>query len=266
MWTNCSIETALNIGGFVNGKVFIVGAGPGDPRLITVQGINCLQMADVVVYDRLIDPALLEEAPVQAKRVYVGKESGHHSLPQDQINEILAEHASSGRTVVRLKGGDPFVFGRGGEEAAFLAARGIAFEIIPGVSSAVAAPALAGIPVTHRGVANSFAVATGHPCAKGSEVDFLSLYKAAGTLVVLMGVERRIEIAQCLIEGQVDPTTPVAIIEQGSRAEQRTTITSLKDIGRDSAGVKPPAVIVIGNVVALHSLIPAANEALDSRE
>jgi uroporphyrin-III C-methyltransferase len=240
----------------VNGKVFIVGAGPGDPRLITVRGVECLQTADVVVYDRLIDPSLLEKIPPQAKRVYAGKESGHHSLPQDQINEILVEYASAGNTVVRLKGGDPFVFGRGGEEAAFLASKGIAFEIIPGVSSSVAVPELAGIPVTHRGVANSFAVATGHPQSEGFEVDFLSLFKAAGTLVILMGVEQRLKIAQGLIDGKVDPATPVAIIEQGSRAEQRTTITTLKDIGRDSAGVKSPAVIVIGNVVSLKSVIP----------
>jgi uroporphyrin-III C-methyltransferase len=240
----------------VNGKVFIVGAGPGDPRLITVRGVECLRMADVVVYDRLIDPSLLDKAPSQAKRVYVGKESGHHSLPQDKINEVLVEYASAGKTVVRLKGGDPFVFGRGGEEAAFLATKGIAFEIVPGVSSSVAVPELSGIPVTHRGIANSFAVATGHPQAKGYEVDFLSLFKAAGTLVVLMGVEQRLKIAKCLIDGQVDPATPVAIIEEGCRAGQRTTITTLKNIARDSIDVKPPAVIVIGNVVSLRSSIP----------
>jgi uroporphyrin-III C-methyltransferase len=245
----------------MSGKVFIVGAGPGDPRLITVRGIECLRMADVVVYDRLIDPDLLDEAPVEAERIYVGKEGGRHSLPQDQINELLAAHASSGKTVVRLKGGDPFVFGRGGEEAVFLSAKGIESEIVPGVSSAVAAPALAGIPVTHRGIANSFAVVTGHPCAKGSEPDFPALYKAAGTLVVLMGVEQRLEIARSLIEGQVDPETPVAIIEQGSRAEQRTTITSLRDIGLEGKGIQPPAVIVIGGVVALQSAITKTNKA-----
>lgn len=239
----------------MKGRVFIVGAGPGDPRLITIRGIECLHMADVVVYDRLIDPELLDEAPIRAERIYVGKESGHHSWPQDQINELLATHASAGKNVVRLKGGDPFVFGRGGEEAAYLAGRGIASEIVPGVSSAIAVPELVGIPVTHRNIANSFAVATGHPCAKGSEVDFLSLYKAAGTLVVLMGVERRSEIARSLIDGQVDPETPVAIIEQGSRAEQRTTITSLKDIAQKGAGIKPPAVIVIGKVVTLQGAI-----------
>jgi len=244
----------------VHGMVYIVGAGPGDPKLITVRGIECLKLADVVVYDRLIDPKLLDKAPINAERVYVGKESGHHSWPQDQINELLAAHAAAGKAVVRLKGGDPFVFGRGGEEAAFLAERGIASEIVPGVSSAVAVPELVGIPVTHRGVANSFAVATGHPCAKGFEVDFLSLYKAAGTLVVLMGVEQRSEIARRLIDGQVDPATPVAIIEQGSRTEQRVTITNLMNVGSEGKGIKPPAVIVIGNVVSLQSTITNATK------
>jgi uroporphyrin-III C-methyltransferase len=244
----------------MQGMVYIVGAGPGDPRLITVRGIECLRMADVVVYDRLIDPELLDKAPIQAERIYVGKESGYHSLPQNQINELLAKHAESGKTVVRLKGGDPFVFGRGAEEAAYLAERKIDYEIIPGVSSAISAPELAGIPVTHRGVANAFAVATGHPCAKGFEVDFASLYKAAGTLVIMMGVERRREIAQCLIEGQIDPATPVAIIEQGSRAAQRITITCLKDIGMESVRIMPPAVIVIGEVVSLHPIISKTKE------
>jgi uroporphyrin-III C-methyltransferase len=239
----------------MRGKVYIVGAGPGDPRLITARGIECLNMANVVVYDRLIDPELLDESPIQAERIYVGKESGHHSWPQDQINELLLKHALEEKIVVRLKGGDPFIFGRGGEEAAFLNARGIPFEIVPGVSSAVAAPDMAGIPLTHRGISNSFAVATGHPVAPGSEVDFLSLYKAAGTLVILMGVGRRCEIAQCLMDGQVDPATPVAIIEQGSRTEQRVTITTLKDIRVEGHDIKAPAVIVIGNVVTLRDAI-----------
>ena len=142
----------------MSGKVYIVGAGPGDPRLITVRGLECIRAADVVVYDRLVDPALLDEAPHDAERVYVGKEPDHHALAQERIHELVAMHAGLGRTVVRLKGGDPFVFGRGGEEAAFLAERGIAYEIVPGVTSAIAVPACAGIPVTHRGISSSFAV------------------------------------------------------------------------------------------------------------
>jgi uroporphyrin-III C-methyltransferase len=253
----CVTQNALKCiqEGFVQGKVYIVGAGPGDPRLITVRGIECLNMAEVVVYDRLVDPDLLDKAPIKAERIYAGKESGHHSWPQDRINELLLKHASLGKIVVRLKGGDPFIFGRGGEEASFLASRGILFEIVPGVSSAIAAPAIAGIPLTYRGVSNSFAVATGHPCGPGSEVDFLSLYKAAGTLVILMGVGRRCEIAQRLIEGLVDPATAVAIIEHGSRAEQRVTLTTLKDIRLEGRDIKPPAVIVIGDVVALRDAI-----------
>jgi uroporphyrin-III C-methyltransferase len=239
----------------LSGKVFIVGAGPGDPRLITVWGVECLRMADAVVYDRLIDPGLLGEMREGAESIYVGKESGRHTWPQERINELLAALAAAGKTVVRLKGGDPFVFGRGGEEAAFLAARGIDVEIVPGISSAIAAPAFAGIPVTHRGLSNSFAVATGHPCPAGAEPDFLSLFRAAGTLVVLMGVERMPEIARTLLAGNADPVTPVAVIEQGSRAGQKITITDLLHAERDCISVKPPAVIVIGPTVALHDRI-----------
>lgn len=239
----------------MNGKVYIVGAGPGDPRLITVRGLECLHCADVVVYDRLIDPELLNATPKDAERIYVGKTSGRHTWSQERINELLASRALDGNAVVRLKGGDPFVFGRGGEEAAFLNGRGVPVEIVPGVSSSIAAPAFAGIPVTHRGVSNSFAVVTGHRCATGSEADFLSLYRAAGTLVVLMGVERKTEIARALIEGQVDPGTPVAIIEQGSRSGQNITFTDLENIDRDGAAVRPPAVIVIGMTVSLHRAI-----------
>jgi uroporphyrin-III C-methyltransferase len=263
----CPTENVIwGTGGFVRGKVYIVGAGPGDPRLITVRGIECLHMADVVVYDRLVDPKLLDEAPIRSERIYVGKEAGHHPWPQEQINELLLKHASLGKTVVRLKGGDPFIFGHGGEEAAFLNAHGIAYEIVPGVSSALAAPALAGIPLTYRGVSNSFAVATGHPAAPGSEVDFLSLYQAAGALVVLMGVGRRCEIAQRLMEGQVDPATPVAIVERGGFPDQCVTITNLKDILLEGQDIKPPAVIVIGNIVTLRESIISALVAAGGRD
>jgi uroporphyrinogen III methyltransferase/synthase len=240
------------------GKVYIVGAGPGDPRLITVRGLQCLREADTVVYDRLIDPELLAEARSGAELIYVGKESGKHLWPQERINELLVELALGGKIVTRLKGGDPFVFGRGGEEAACLTAKGIAVEIVPGVSSCIAVPAFAGIPVTHRGVSNSFAVATGHPCPSGGEADFLALYRAAGTLVVLMGVERRTQIAESLLKGDVDPATPVAVIEQGSRTEQKVTVTNLQNIGPDCASVKPPAVLVIGPTVNLHHFYDCA--------
>ena len=238
---------------YAKGRVYIVGAGPGDPRLITVRGLGCLREADVVVYDRLIDPELLSEARRSAELIYVGKESGKHPWPQERINGLLVELALNGKIVTRLKGGDPFVFGRGGEEAACLTGKGIAVEIVPGVSSCIAAPAFAGIPVTHRGISNSFAVATGHPCDSGEKADFLALYRVAGTLVVLMGVEQRMEIARSLLNGNVDPLTPVAVIEQVSRAGQKITVTNLQNIGPDCASVHPPAVIVIGRTVSLYS-------------
>ena len=220
-----------------------------------MRGMECLREADVIVYDRLIDPKLLGETRADAERIYVGKESGKHIWPQERINELLADLATAGKNVVRLKGGDPFVFGRGGEEAIHLADRGVTVEIVPGISSAIAAPAFAGIPVTHRGLANSFAVATGHPCPQGEEADFLALFRAAGTLVVLMGVERRLEIARSLLEGDVAPETPVAVIEQGSGTGQRITLTNLQNIGPDCEAVKPPAVIVIGSTVTLRDAI-----------
>ena len=235
------------------GKVYIVGAGPGDPRLITMRGLGCLREADAVVYDRLIDPELLSEARRNAELIYVGKESGKHPWPQERINGLLVKLAINGKIVTRLKGGDPFVFGRGGEEAACLTVKGIVVEIVPGVSSCIAAPAFAGIPVTHRGVSNSFAVATGHPCVSGEKADFLALYRATGTLVVLMGVEQRMEIAKSLLNGNADPLTPVAVIEQGSRTGQKITVTNLQNIGPDCVSVRPPAVIVIGRTVSLHS-------------
>src|SRR5581483_11955047 len=154
------------------GTVYLVGAGPGDPKLITVAGLEVLKRADVILYDRLVNPALLEYAPARAKRIYVGKASAHSGLAQETINELLIEHARQGKTVVRLKGGDPFVFGRGGEEAEACAAAGIAWRVIPGVSSAIGVPARAGIPVTHRGLASSLAVVTGHCQRGGEELDW----------------------------------------------------------------------------------------------
>src|SRR5437867_13415837 len=185
----------------MNGKVFIVGAGPGDPRLMTVRGLQCIQAADVLIYDRLVDRSLLDEAPPHAERVYAGKESSHHALPQEEINALMETHARMGRTIVRLKGGDPFVFGRGGEEAAFLAERGIAFEIVPGVSSATAVPAFAGIPVTQRGVSSSFAVVTGHGCGVEAFPDFAGMLRHVGTLVILMGVRNLPRIVAQLLAG-----------------------------------------------------------------
>ncbi len=235
------------------GSVALIGAGPGDPELITVRGLALLRRADVVVYDRLVDRRLLREAP-HARRIFAGKASGAHALPQEQINALLVEHGRRGRRVARLKGGDPFVFGRGGEEALALAAAGVPFEIVPGVTSAIGAAAYAGIPVTHRGVASSFAVVTGHECGEGRErVDWARLATAVDTLVVLMGVAALPRIARELIAHGRPPRTPVALVRWGTTALQTVLTGRLSDIGERAraARLEPPVVIVIGDVVAL---------------
>jgi uroporphyrinogen III methyltransferase/synthase len=236
-------------------NVALVGAGPGDPGLMTVRGLALLRRADVVVYDRLVDPRLLDEARPDARRVFVGKASGAHTLPQPEINALLVRHAAQGRRVVRLKGGDPFVFGRGGEEAEALAAAGIPFEVVPGVSSAVAVPAYAGIPVTHRGVASSFAVVTGHEDEGKDEaaVDWSRLATAVDTLVILMGVRSLPRIAAALLEAGRAPATPVALVRWGTTDAQETVVGRLDQIAALAAAVRlaPPVVIVVGDVVNL---------------
>ena len=238
-----------------NGKVYLVGAGPGDPGLITVRGLNLLRQAEVLIYDRLVHPDLVAEAPADAVRVYVGKESGRHCMPQTQINRLLVTSAQQGAMVVRLKGGDPFVFGRGGEEAQALVEAAILFEIVPGVSSAVAVPAYAGIPLTHRKLASSFAVITGHEEAekKESSLPWAELATAVDTLVVLMGVKSLPQIVQQLLSAGRSPETPVALIRQGTTEEQHTIIGTLTDIVAKAEAVKlaPPVVTVIGEVVKL---------------
>ena len=235
------------------GPVYLVGAGPGDPGLITVRGLELLRQAEVVVYDRLVHPALLEEAPPEALRVFAGKLAGLHSLPQEQINALLIAHARRGRCVVRLKGGDPFVFGRGGEEALALAEAGIPYEVVPGVSSAVAVPAYAGIPVTHRGLSSSFAVITGHEDTSKGEpaVDWGHLATAVDTLVVLMAATTLPRIIAKLLAHGRSPETPVAIIRWGTTEAQETVTGNLADILEKAAGLQPPVVAVIGDVVAL---------------
>ena len=214
-----------------SGIVYLVGAGPGDPELITVRGLACLRRAHVVVYDRLVCRSLLDEAPPGAERIFAGKRPGHHTLRQEQINALLVERAQAGQVVVRLKGGDPFVFGRGGEEAAACAAAGVRCEIVPGISSALAVPALAGIPVTHRHVSSAFAVLTAH--SAGTEEDAAldwGAFAAIDTLVVLMGVQRLAEVASALIEHGRDPDTPVAIIERGTQPDERVITGTLAGI------------------------------------
>lgn len=237
------------------GTVALVGAGPGDPALLTLRGRRLLRRADVVVYDRLVDRRLLELAPPAALRIFAGKASGVHTLPQGEINALLVAHARQGRRVVRLKGGDPFVFGRGGEEAEALAAASIAFEVVPGVSAAVAVPAAAGIPLTHRGVSSSFAVVTGHEDGgKGAPtVDWARLATAVDTIVVLMGVGGLGKMAQRLIRHGRRADTPVALIRSGTTHEQQTITGTLADIAARAARARlePPVVIVIGDVVSL---------------
>lgn len=237
------------------GKVFLVGAGPGDPGLITQKGLDCLARADVVIYDRLLDERCLEAAPPEAERIYVGKAASEHTLEQAEINRLLVAKAGEGKTVVRLKGGDPFVFGRGGEEAEALARAGIPFEVVPGVSSAVAVPAYAGIPVTHRGLASSFAVVTGHedPGKPGSSINWEKLATGVDTLVFLMGMQNLPEIVAKLIEHGRSPATSVAVVKDGTRPEQKTVVGTLGDIVRrvTEQGLGPPAVAVVGEVVRL---------------
>ena len=242
-------------GGPVSGRVALIGAGPGDPELMTVRGLALLRRADVVVYDRLVDPRLLDEARLDAQRIFVGKASGAHVLPQARINALLIAHARRGRRVVRLKGGDPFVFGRGGEEADALATAGIPFEIVPGVSAAVAVPAYAGIPVTHRGAASSFAVVTGHEDDAKAEaaVDWARLATAVDTLVILMGARSLPRISTALLAAGRRPDTPVALIRWGTTDSQMTLTGRLDEIASLAEGfhLAPPVVIVVGDVVSL---------------
>ena len=234
------------------GKVYLVGAGPGDPKLITLKGIECLQRADVVIYDLLVNVKLLEYAPRHAEKIYGGKMAGEQVRQQSEINDLMVQHAKAGKTVVRLKGGDPFVFGRGGEEAVMLADAGVDFEIVPGISSAIAAPAYAGIPVTHRGYSSSIAIVTGHSAALGSDspVGWEQLATAVDTLVVLMGIGHLRQIAERLINYGRKPETPTALIHWGTTRKQETIEGTLADIAQkaESVGFRSPAAIVVGEV------------------
>lgn len=229
--------------------VYLVGAGPGDPGLITMRGAEVLGRADVVVYDRLAEPSLLDLAPAGAEVLDVGKSPGS-PIPQGDINALLVDRGRAGLEVVRLKGGDPFVLGRGGEEAEALLAAGVPFEVVPGVTSAVAAPAYAGIPLTHRGLSTSFTVVTGHSRHSADQgIDWDALARAGGTVVVLMGVAHRAEIAAGLLAGGRPPSTPVAAVRWGTRPDQQTVRTTLDRLADIDLG--PPVVYVIGEVAAL---------------
>lgn len=237
------------------GKAYLVGAGPGRADLITVRGLRLLQQADMVIYDRLIAMELLAETRSTAELIYVGKGPGCHAMHQEEINTLLVAQVRSGKQVVRLKGGDPFVFGRGGEEALALRAAGLAYEIVPGVSSAIAAPAYAGIPVSHRGLNTSFAVVTGHERGDSSPetTDWAALARIP-TLVILMGMGQIEQIAEKLLAAGRMGETPAAAIQWGATDEQKVVRATLQTIAQaiTLAGLESPAVIVIGEVAALH--------------
>ena len=249
------------------GKVFLVGAGPGDAGLITVKGLWCIRHADVIVYDYLASNALLNEAGENAELIYAGKRSGHHHMSQEEIQEILLEKAFEGKMVVRLKGGDPFVFGRGGEEALALSAAEIPFEVVPGVSSAYSVPAYAGIPVTHRGIASQVQFITGHEQVKvgksseskgaadgrASDIDYAALAASGGTLVFLMGIQRMAEICGALIHHGKDKNTPAAVICNGTLGNQKEVEATLETITEacQKADIKPPGILVVGEVAGL---------------
>lgn len=236
------------------GKVYIVGAGPGDPELITMKGVRTIREADIIFYDRLINKELLDYAKEGAKLVYCGKQPNHHALGQETINRLLAKHALEGKTVTRLKGGDPFVFGRGGEEAEHLANYHIDFEIVPGITSGIAAPAYAGIPITHRDHSHSFAVVTGH--SKNPEADDVkweNLAKGVDTLAIYMGMKNLPHICGKLKSHGKSGDTPAALIHWGTTEEQRTVTGTLDTIVSlaETHAIRNPSMIVVGDVVKL---------------
>ena len=232
--------------------VYLVGAGPGDPGLITVKGLRCLKMADVVVYDYLAPKSLLLHAPDDCEKVYVGKKGGEQHISQDEINALILRKAREGKTVVRLKGGDPFVFGRGGEEALALAEHGIDFEVVPGVTSGIAAAAYAGIPVTHRGLSSALAFVTAHedPTKPASAVDWQALARM-GTVAFYMGTRNLPHLVAKLVAAGKPPSTPVAVIRWGATASQQTIVGTLRDIAERAKDVAPPALTIVGRVVDL---------------
>jgi uroporphyrin-III C-methyltransferase len=230
--------------------VALVGAGPGDPGLITVRGLELLRSCDAVVYDRLVAPELVDEAPADALRI------PRDGIAQAQLDELLVRLATQGLDVVRLKGGDPYVFGRGGEEALALAAAGVPFEVVPGVSSFAAVPAAAGIPVTHRGVADTVTLATAH-AADGAEPDYGELVAAGGTLVLFMGLRRVRELAHGLVTAGMRPDMPAAVVSRGTLAGQRVVTAPLDRLAEEAEALPGPALVVIGDVVSLRSRLAA---------
>jgi uroporphyrin-III C-methyltransferase len=238
------------------GEVYLVGAGPGDLELITVKGMRLIGEADVIVYDSLIGMQLLDSARADVELIDVGKRGSHHKAEQDEINQILVDKASEGNLVIRLKGGDPFLFGRGGEEAEALREAGVPVHVVPGVSSSLSVPALCGVPVTHRDMASMVTIVTGHESAlKESEIlDWGTLAKLGGTIVIMMGMSNLGRNMERLVAGGMDPRTPVTVVEKGSTPEQRVVSAEITRIAEEcrSQGVSSPAVIVVGKVASLY--------------
>src|SRR5439155_11858663 len=239
------------------GTVYLVGAGPGDPGLLTLRGAELLGRADVVVYDALVNAELLRLAPKEAEIIYAGKRAKEHAIQQKELNQLLISKAQSGKTVVRLKGGDPYVFGRGGEEAEELADAHVPFEVVPGVSSFVAVPNYGGVPLTHREFASKLTLITGHedPAKEASSIDLAQVAKTPGTKVIMMGTDRIGEIANTLVRHGMDATTPVAMVRWGTTGRQQSIQGTLATIGKVAVREKigPPTVAVVGEVVKLRS-------------
>lgn len=236
------------------GEVFLVGAGPGDPELLTLRAVRLMREADVVVFDNLVSDEILAIVPERVERIYAGKESGNHSLAQDDINRLLVGLARKGKKVLRLKGGDPFLFGRGGEEMEFLAAHGIAFEIVPGITAASGASCYAGIPLTHRDYAQSCVFVTGHRKTGGLDLEWQALSRPKQTLVIYMGLLQVGEICRLLQEHGMPASTLVAVIERATTARQQVVCGTLSTIAQDCVrhGARPPSLIIVGEVVRLH--------------
>ena len=241
----------------MSGKVFLVGAGPGDPGLLTLRAAELIARADFIAIDALVSDAIADRVPAAAEVVYVGKRASKHALPQEKINQLLIDEAKKGKMVVRLKGGDPFVFGRGGEEAEELVAASVDFEIVPGISSSLAGPAYAGIPVTHRSYATSLTLVTGHESDTSTGIKWEALAQLDGTIVFLMGFANLPMISRKLTEHGVSPDRPVAVISKATTRDQRTVIGTLATIEANvaAANLPTPALIVVGEVVKLHDVI-----------
>jgi uroporphyrin-III C-methyltransferase len=244
----------------MTGTVYICGAGPGDPKLMTVRAMELLESCDVILYDRLVGQEIVDQIPASAEKVYVGRAVGDPTTHQRRTNELMVKYAKKDKSVLRLKGGDPFIFGRGAEEAEYLLARNVPFEIVPGITSAIAGPAYAGIPLTHRRHSSAVAIATGHEGVdnKGDvSVDWKRLAGAVDTIVVMMGIGQLEQISRDLVKGGMKASTKIAIIENGTTEKQRVVMGTLATAAKvaQKSGIRPPAIVVVGRVASLHEKI-----------